>query len=82
LNDLRLSLADPMMGRLLTLGDGLDFSIPRTTRPDTNLREVVHTFSSTNLAALPVFDQNHFLGLVTRDAVLAAYRSAKGQGNQ
>ena len=77
LNDLRLTLADPVMGRLITLGDVLDESIPRVST-STSLREAIHEFTTTKLEALPVFDsEGTFLGLVTRDGVLTAYRKAK-----
>jgi len=77
LYDLRLTLADPMMGQLVTLGDVLYSSYPRIS-PSMSLRDAVREFTTTKLEALPVFNsENEFIGLVTRDAVLTAYGKAK-----
>lgn len=80
LNDLRLALADPVMGKLVNLEDVLDTTVPRLS-PSTNLREAVREFASTKVEALPVFDgPKRFLGLITRESVLTAYRQAKESG--
>jgi CIC family chloride channel protein len=74
LQDLRLTLTDPVLGRLVNLGDVVDLSTPGLS-PETSLREAVREFSASKAEALPVFDSKRlFLGLVTRDDVLAAYR--------
>lgn len=76
LHDLRLTLVDPVMGRLVNLGDLVDPSIPRLSQ-HTSLREAVHEFSASRLESLPVFDSEAiFLGLVTREGVLNAYQKA------
>jgi chloride channel protein, CIC family len=77
LNDLRLALADPVMGLLINLSDVVDPQLPRLS-PTTNLREAVHLFSASKAEALPVFDAKGILvGLVTRDHLLGAYRNAR-----
>ncbi len=77
LNDLRLALADPMMGLLINLSDVVDPQLPRLS-PDTNLRGAMHLFAALKVEALPVFDaKGKFAGLVTRDSVLGAYHGAR-----
>jgi len=77
LNDLRLALADPMMGLLINLSDVVDPQLPRLS-PTTNLRGAMHLFASLKAEALPVFDsRGKFAGLVTRDSVLGAYHGAR-----
>jgi CIC family chloride channel protein len=79
LNDLKAALADPLMGKLLTLGDVVDEDVSGVS-PEMSLREAVHEFTTTRVEALPVFNADrYFLGLVTRDAVLTAYRKAKSR---
>jgi len=83
LEDLRLALADPMMGRLLNLSDVVNPALPHLT-PKASLRDAVHLFSSTKAEALPVFEGGkELVGLVSRDAILSAYRRTvpgKGEG--
>ncbi|NUN96896.1 MAG: chloride channel protein [Candidatus Omnitrophica bacterium] len=77
LQDLRLALADPFLGRLVNLEDVVDFSIPRLS-PNTSLREAVREFATSKREALPVFTASgEFVGLITREEVLSAYRRGK-----
>ncbi len=77
LNDLRLALADPVMGLLVNLSDVVDPQLPHLT-PNTNLRGAMHLFAALKVEALPVFDtKGRFGGLVTRDSVLGAYHGAR-----
>lgn len=79
LNDLKSALADPLMGKLVTLGDVVDEDVSGVS-PSMTLRDAVHEFATTHLEALPVFNADrYFIGLVTRDAVLTAYRKAKSK---
>jgi CIC family chloride channel protein len=75
LKDLRLVLADPMLGQLVNLADVIEPNLP-ILQPGTTLRTVVELFSETKLDALPVFSPERlFLGLVTRDSLLEAYQT-------
>ncbi|MCA9434898.1 MAG: chloride channel protein, partial [Candidatus Omnitrophica bacterium] len=76
LHALRGALADPLMGRLVTLSDVIDDSLPSVS-PLMSLREVIHEFENTSAEALPVFDDEGFAGLVTREGVIGAYREAR-----
>lgn len=77
LHHLRSALSDPLMGRLVTLSDVIDSSLPSIS-PTMSLREAVHEFENTSAEALPVFGEgNDFLGLVTRAGVITAYRTAR-----
>ena len=77
LHSLRAALADPMMGRLVTLSDVIEDSLPAIS-PTMSLRETVQEFESTSAEALPVFDEeDRFVGLVTRAGVISAYRIAR-----
>ncbi len=77
LHSLRSALTDPLMGRLVTLSDVIEASLPRIS-PSMSLREIVHEFESTSAEALPVFDEeDRYIGLVTRAGVFSAYRTAK-----
>lgn len=77
LNDLRLALADPVMGLLINLSDVVDPQLPHLS-PTTNLRGAMHLFAVLKAEALPVFDpKGKFAGLVTRDSVLGAYHGAR-----
>jgi CBS-domain-containing membrane protein len=61
------------------LGDVVDEDVSGVS-PEMSLREAVHEFTTTRVEALPVFNADrYFLGLVTRDAVLTAYRKAKSR---
>ncbi len=58
-------------------------ALPHLT-PKASLRDAVHLFSSTKAEALPVFEAGkELVGLVSRDAILSAYRRTvpgKGEG--
>lgn len=80
LNELKLGLTDPVMGKLITIGDVVAVKLPRLS-PETNLREAVNCFAQARAEALPVFAADgKFVGLVTRDSVLSAYREGSSDG--
>ncbi len=78
LDDLRLALADPVMGHLITLGDVVDPTLP-WLEPSSTLSDAIRVFASSRREALPVFEDaptRNFVGIVTRTAVIDAYRDS------
>lgn len=79
LDDLRLALADPMMENLITLGDVVDPTLP-WLEPNSSLSDAIRVFASSRREALPVFEDSpvrNFVGIVSRGAVIDAYRDSR-----
>jgi len=81
LADLRLALADPMMGQLISLADIIDPDQPGL-EPQSTLSQAIRVFSGSRREALPVFEDSpahRLLGIVTRSSVIDAYRDSRGE---
>ena len=79
LSDLRLALADPMMGQLISLADVIDPDLP-WLEPKSTISGAIRVFAGSRREALPVFEDSvshGFLGLVTRSTVIDAYRDSR-----